>query len=260
MDFHLEGKTALITGASQGIGKAIAIAFAEQGVNLNLTARSRTNLELVRDQISCDSNVKVKIHPLDLTEEGACAMLADSVGKTDILINNAGAIPGGNLEHVDEIAWRRGWDLKVLGYINLSRLIYPRMRADGGGVIINNIGNAGEVFDSRYIAGTAGNASLIAFTRALGGRSLEDNIRVIGINPGPVDTERIYSLLKNRAKTELGDEKRYKELLERYPLGRPAHVREVTDLVVFLASFRAGYISGTTITIDGGISSRNSII
>lgn len=260
MDFKLKGKSALVTGASQGIGRATAIALAEQGVELHLTARSLDNLKYVRDQILNEYNVGVKIHPLDLTESGACNRLVDAVGRLDILINNAGAIPGGALTEVDEIAWRRGWELKVMGYINLSRLTYPKMKAKGGGVIINNIGNAGEVFDSRYIAGTSGNASLMAFTRALGGRSLDDNIRVVGINPGPVNTERIYALLRNRAKSQLGDEKRYAELLKRYPLGRPAHVREITDLIVFLVSYRAGYISGTVITVDGGISSRSSII
>lgn len=260
MEFELAGKNALITGASQGIGEAIAYALADQGVNLYLTARNETNLQTVKEKILANTDVRVEIHPIDLTEQGAIARLTDSIGEIEILINNAGAIPGGDLTHVDEIAWRRGWELKVMGYIDLCRTTYPKMKANGGGVIINNIGNAGEVFDARYIAGTSGNASLMAFTRALGGRSLDDNIRVIGINPGPVDTERIYTLLKNRAQTELGDKNRYKELLERYPLGRPAYLREVTDLIVFLASFRAGYISGTIITVDGGISSRSSII
>ncbi len=260
MDFKLTGKSALVTGASRGIGRATAIALAEQGVDLHLTARSADNLQSVRDQILNEGNVGVEIHPLDLTEIGACSKLVDAVGRVDILINNAGAIPAGDLTEVDEIAWRRGWELKVLGYINLCRLTYPIMKTEGGGVIINNIGNAGEVFDSRYIAGTSGNASLMAFTRALGGRSLDDKIRVVGINPGPVNTERIYALLRNRAKTQLGDEKRYAELLKHYPLGRPAHVREITDLIVFLVSYRAGYISGTVITVDGGISSRSSII
>lgn len=260
MDFKLRGKTALVTGASQGIGRATAIALAEQGVDLHLTARSVDNLQKVQGQILSEHNVGVEIHPLDLTENGACNKLVDAVSRLDILINNAGAIPGGDLTEVDEIAWRRGWELKVMGYINLSRLTYPNMKAEGGGVIVNNIGNAGEVFDSRYIAGTSANASLMAFTRALGGRSLDDNIRVIGINPGPVNTKRIYALLRKRAKTQLGDETRYTELLKRYPLGRPAHVREITDLIVFLVSYRASYISGTVITVDGGISSRSSII
>ena len=96
--------------------------------------------------------------------------------------------------------------------------------------------------------GTTGNAGLIAFTRAMGGRSLADGIRVVGINPGPVDTERIYRLLKVRARDLYGDEARFTELLKSYPLGRPAKVREVVDLMVFLASDRSGYTTGTVIT------------
>ncbi len=199
-------------------------------------------------------------HAVDLTEKGAAARLTDAVGDVDILVNNAGVIPGGDLFSIDAEAWRAGWELKVLGYIDMCRLYYPRMKAQGGGVIINNIGNAGERYDANYIAGTAGNASLMAFTRALGGPSLDDNIRVVGVNPGPVDTDRIYKLLKRRAADWLGDENRYKELEKRYPLGRPAHISEIVDQMVFLASDRAGYTTGTIITIDGGISSRSSII
>lgn len=98
------------------------------------------------------------------------------------------------------------------------------------------------------------------FTRCIGGQSLDDNIRVVGVNPGPVDTGRIYNMLRKRAKDLFGDELRYVELVKRYPLGRPAHVREVTDLILFLASDRASYVSGTIVTVDGGIASRRSII
>jgi NAD(P)-dependent dehydrogenase (short-subunit alcohol dehydrogenase family) len=134
------------------------------------------------------------------------------------------------------------------------------MKQRGQGVIINDIGNAGERYDPDYIAGTTGNAALMAFTRALGGKSLEDGIRVVGVNPGPVDTDRIYKLLKRRAVDWYGDEARWPELLERYPLRRPAKVREIADMMVFLASDRSAYTSGAIITIDGGISSRASII
>ena len=260
MDLNLKGQTALVTGASQGIGEAIAIALAEEGVNLHLTARNQENLNNVKRNILDEFDVQVATHSLDLTQSNACTNLGDLVGHANILINNAGSIPGGDISAVDENSWRQGWDLKVMGYVNLCRIFYARMKANGGGVIINNIGNAGEVFDPNYIAGTSGNASLMAFTRALGGRSLDDNIRVVGVNPGPVETERIYKLLKNRAKSELGDENRYRELMTRYPLGRPAHLQEITGLVLFLASHYSGYISGTIITVDGGIASRNSII
>lgn len=260
MDLGLTGKTVLITGASQGIGAGLAKAFADEGANLILTARNTQNLEAVQAAIEAGTSVALKLIPSDLTAAGACEALVEAAGDVDILVNNAGVIPSGSLWDVDEETWRKGWELKVYGYINLCRLYYPRMKAAGGGVIINNIGNGGEIFDPRYIAGTTGNASLMAFTRALGGHSLDDNIRVVGVNPGPVDTDRIYTMLRKRARDLLGDESRFGELQQRYPLGRPAHVREITDFIVFLASYRSGYTTGTVMTVDGGIASRRSII
>jgi NAD(P)-dependent dehydrogenase (short-subunit alcohol dehydrogenase family) len=260
MDLGLKGKSVLITGASQGIGEGLAKGFAAEGADLQLTARNAEKLARIKSDIEANFPVSVRTHPLDLTAAGACEALVERCGGVDILINNAGVIPGGSLFDIDAKAWRDGWQLKVFGYIDLTRLIYREMKARGGGVIINNIGNAGESYDVDYIAGTSGNASLMAFTRTLGGRSLDDNIRVLGINPGPVDTDRIYKLLKRRAKNQLGDESRYGELLQRYPLQRPAHVREVVDLFVFLASGRSSYTSGAIFTVDGGIASRGSIV
>ncbi|MGI6855393.1 SDR family oxidoreductase [Mesorhizobium sp. 1B3] len=260
MELGLQGKTVLITGASQGIGEGLARSFGEEGCHLHLAARSGDRLEAIKSEIVSSNGVEVTIHAMDLSLPGAAAKLAAEVGDIDVLVNNAGVIPSGNLWDVDEKKWRDGWELKVLGYINLTREIYPRMKARGGGVIINNIGNGGEVFDPDYVAGTTGNASLMAFTRAMGGHSLDDNIRVVGVNPGPVDTDRIYNMLKKRARHWLGDEGRYTELQERYPLKRPAHVHEIADLIVFLASYRSGYTSGTIFTVDGGIASRRSVI
>jgi len=260
MNLDLSGRTALITGASQGIGEGLAEAFAGEGVHLHLVARNQARLEQVKNTLLETHDSSVTIHALDLTENGACKHLAEVVGNVDILVNNAGSIPSGKLEEIDAKAWREGWELKVMTYIDLCRIFFARMKSAGSGVIINNIGNSGEVFDPKYIAGTSGNASLMAFTRALGGHSLDDNIRVVGINPGPVDTDRIYNMLRKRAAEVLGDEDRYEELLQRYPLNRPAHVYEVTSLIVFLASDLAGYTSGVVYTVDGGISSRDSII
>lgn len=261
MDLALSGKTVLITGASQGIGAGLARGFAAEGCHLALTARNAQRLEAIKEEIAgLSPGVTVSLHPLDLTLTGAAARLCEAVGPVDILVNNAGVIPSGSLFDIDDLRWREGWELKVYGYINLCRLYYPLMKAQGGGVILNNIGNGGEIADPRYIAGAMGNASLMAFTRALGGASLDDNIRVVGVNPGPVDTDRIYSMLRKRARDTLGDESRYKELEAQYPLGRPAKVHEVVDLFVFLASFRSAYTSGTIMTVDGGIASRRSII
>ncbi len=260
MDLRLTGKRALVTGASQGIGEGVARTLAAEGVHLHLTARSADRLEQIRREIADEHGVEVTVHALDITVPGVCEQLVREAGDVDILINNAGVIPSGTMFDIDEEKWRAGWELKVFGYINLCRLFYPLMKARGGGVIVNNIGNGGEVFDPRYIAGVTGNAALMAFSKALGGASLDDNIRVVGVNPGPVDTDRIYTMLKKRAATTLGDESRYMELAANYPLGRPAHLDEVVDTIVFLASERSGYTSGTIVTVDGGIASRRSII
>ena len=260
MDLNLKNKIALITGASKGIGAAIAETLAAEGVNLYLTARNKKQLEMLKIELQKKYSVEVKTIPLDLTEGDSQKLLFENCKDINILINNAGDIPSGSLFDIDEDSWRRGWELKVFGYINLCRGFYPIIKKNEGGVIINNIGNGGEIYDPLYIAGAAGNSSLMSFTKALGGNSLEDNIRVIGVNPGPVETERIYKILKNRSIKLYGDENHVQELLKSYPLGRPAHVREISDLIAFLVSEKSGYTSGTVFTVDGGISSRNSII
>ncbi|AUL13903.1 SDR family oxidoreductase [Bordetella bronchiseptica] len=259
MDMKIAGQRVLITGASQGIGAGLAQAFAAEGCHLALTARSADKLQALAQDLRGRHGVQVDVLPLDMTQPGAVDQVAAFAGDIDVLVNNAGAIPGGNLWDVDAPAWRQGWELKVFGYIDLARAIYPRMKARGHGVILNNIGNGGQNPDFNYIAGSTGNAALMAFTCALGGRSLEDGIRVIGVNPGPVATERIAKVLRSHAARLLGDEQRSDELLAGYPLGRTATVAEVADLFVYLASPRSAYTSGTIVTVDGGISSKRSV-
>jgi len=253
MDLHLRGKRVLITGASKGIGAAAAEAFAEEGCHLRLAARNKDALQALADGLRRNHQIDVAVHAVDLRQPDDLARLAAEAADIDILVNNAGDIPAGSLDKIDEATWRHAWDLKVFGFINLTRLVYARMKAQGHGVIINDIGAAGEKFDANYITGSAGNAALMAFTRALGGKSLADNIRVVGINPGPVGTDRHITLMKTRARHQLGDENRYRELQKGLPQGRPAHPREIADLMAFLASDRSGYTSGVIFTVDGGI-------
>jgi len=258
MDLELKGKSALVTGASKGIGLGVAEALAAEGVHLHLAARTEPLLQDARERLQAEHGVTVTIHPLDLSQSSAAKELAQVCGDVDVLVNNAGAIPGGDLEAVNEEIWRQAWDLKVFGYVNTTREFLRRMKARGHGVIVNVVGLAGERPNAGYIAGSAGNASLMAFTRALGAHSLDYGVRVVAVNPGPVETDRHVYLMKLRAKSELGDENRWRELAQKQPMGRAASVREVADLVTFLASPRASYMSGTVVTVDGGISGRGA--
>jgi hypothetical protein len=192
----------------------------------------------------------------DLSRRGVAEEIAAWAGELDILVNNAGAIPGGDLQRVDEETWRRAWDLKVFGYINLTRAVYAKMKARGKGVIVNILGNAGERLNPAYIAGSTANAGLMAFTRTLGGASHADGIRVLGINPGPVATDRLLSLYRQMAHTKLGDAERYQELFKEMSFGRPASADEVAWAVAFLASERSAYTSGCILSIDGGLAAR----
>jgi len=147
--------------------------------------------------------------------------------------------------------------VKVFGYINLTRLVYAGMKQRKRGVIVNIIGSAGEKLDAAYIAGSTGNAGLMAFTRALGGASHADGVRVVGINPGPTATDRLVTLYKQRAETLLGDATRYEELFTNMSFGRPGKPEEIAAAVVFLASERSAYTSGCILTIDGGLAARS---
>lgn len=196
MDLGLTGKTAVITGGSKGIGRAVAELLASEGVNLHLVSRTEAELTITADAIRQKSNVGVTIHPLDLSDSKNIDKLVEAVGDVDILINNAGAIPGGTLQEIEEERWREAWDLKVFGYINMIRAFYRVLKARGGGTIVNVIGMAGVRPDFNYIAGSAGNASLNSLTRAMGGMSMDDGIRVVACNPGPVQTDRLLTLLK----------------------------------------------------------------
>ncbi len=259
MKLDLSGRTALVTGASKGIGLAVARVLAEEGCHLHLAARNGEAMAAAKATFEADYGVKVTVHVADLSGTETMEQLARDVGEIDILINNAGDIPAGSIEIVDDVAWRKGFDLKVFGYITLARAFYRKMKGRDG-VIVNVIGNSGENWDASYIAGSTGNAALMSFTKALGGASLNDGIRVVGVNPGPVATDRMVKIMKRKAIDMLGDEARWEELFDKYPGKRPATSEEVADLCAFLASPRAGYITGTIVTIDGGIAARGSVI
>jgi NAD(P)-dependent dehydrogenase (short-subunit alcohol dehydrogenase family) len=256
MDLGLKGRSALVTGGSRGIGRAVAERLAEEGVNLHLAARGMEALQTAAAQIHASHGVSVAVHEVDLARRGAPEALGEACAGVDILVNNAGAIPTGGIAEVDAEAWRTGWDLKVYGAIDLTRRVYAAMKERRQGVIVNVIGLS-TARPARYMAGATANAALNAFTRALGGASMDDGIRVVGVNPGWIRTERMIGMLRAQAEKRFGDEERWVELLKGQPApGEPA---QVADMVAFLASERAAHVSGTVINVDGGASARGGI-
>ena len=256
MDLNLSGRSALITGGSRGIGLGVAQGLAAEGCHLHLTSRNAADLDAARSKILAAHRVNVTCHALDLSVSENAKKLAQACRDVDILVNNAGAIPQGTLTGLDEKAWRASWDLKVFGYINVARDIYAAMCERKRGVIVNVIGGAGERPTAGYIAGSMANAGLMAFSRALGADSPNHGVRVVGLNPSATATDRGVARWRNQAQKDLGDPERWRELTRGFPFGRPAEVKEVADVIVFLCSDRASYVSGTVISVDGGAAAR----
>lgn len=252
MDLGLAGKIALVTGGSKGIGKGVARGLHAEGCTVHLVSRSMENLEVAAADIAGPDRARVHLHARDLSDSASVPALLEAVGSVDILVNNAGAIPAGDLQAIDEARWREAWDLKVFGYINMTRAFLAPMLERGSGVIVNVTGLAADRTDANYVTGTTGNAGLNAFTRAVGGTSLRRGVRVLAVSPGPVATERLVNLMRTRAEAEFGDPERWQGYLANLPASRAASVEEVADVVVFMASERAGFVSGTVVTVDGG--------
>ena len=259
MDLELQNKSALITGANKGIGRAIAEVLAAEGGNLAMVARTEADLKKAADEIRDQSNVSIDTLAADLSKSEDQNLVSERFSTVDILINNAGSNPAGAIDQIDESTWREAWDLKVFGYINLCRTFYTKMKQRKNGVIVNVVGTGGEKLNANYILGASGNIALMGLTRALGGRAPDDGIRVVGVNPGLTATDRATFILRKWTEIKYGTAERMDDFLSEMdlPFGRMGTAKEVADTVAFLVSARASYISGTIISIDGGAVNRS---
>ena len=257
MDLQLTGKIAAVTGGSMGIGKAIARSLALEGCKVAICARNAQGLEAAARELADETGMEIVPIPADLTKpEDAEAFIGKTVehfGRLDILVNNAGSAPGGVLEHLSEDDWAVALQLKFMGYVRCTKHAVPHMRAQGGGRIVNLIGNDGLKHSYWEIAPGAANAAGQNFTMSLAGQYGKDNISFVAVNPGPVRTERWAGLVEAMARDmKISVEEADKLAPRSIPLGRIAETEEVANLVAYLASPLAHFVNGTMIEIDGG--------
>jgi 3-oxoacyl-[acyl-carrier protein] reductase len=256
MDLGLAGKTALVTGGSLGIGYAIAVDLAGEGVDVVITARNSDRLaEAARSIKGPGRCVGIagdfgSASEIDRVVEAASRAFDRPL---DILINNAGSTPMGRLNETADSTWLSSLNLKLMGYMRAARAVVPQMRAQHWGRIVNIIGRSAHQPRAIYMAGGAVNAALLNFTKALADEVALDNILVTGVNPGPIDTPRLDTLFAQLAAGDRAREKKARdELAASVSLNRLGTPTEISSLVTFLCSDRSSYITGTCIDIDGG--------
>ncbi len=250
MDLSLHGKRVLVTGGSKGIGLACGEAFLREGAIVTLVSRDAGRLDAAVQELRAHGKVSGMVADLSVAADRERVVAANA--DADILVNNAGAIPGGGLLDITMQRWREAWDLKVFGYIHMTQLMLGHMKERKAGVIVNIIGTAGRAPRYDYICGGTGNAALIAFTSAIGGQASTWGVRVFGINPALTRTDRVMTLSKARAKTALGDENRWEEMVKGLPYDRLIEPGEIGRTAAFLASPACGYVGGTVLDVDGG--------
>jgi len=257
MDLKLRGKKAAVTGGSAGIGKAIALCLAREGVDVAICARREEPLKEAAAEIAKATNGKIVPIVADLTKTADANAFIDgaveALGGIDILVNNAGSAAGGVLESLTDADWEAALQLKFFGYVRCTRAAVPHMKKAGGGRVVNLIGNDGVKPSYWEIAPGAANAAGQNLTMSLAGQYGADNISFVAVNPGPVRTERWDGLVRAMARDmKLSYDEANRLAPRSIPLGRIAECEEVASLVTYLASPLAHFVNGTMIEIDGG--------
>ncbi len=259
MDLDLDGKVALITGASRGLGAATARLFAAEGARLYLTAQNADRLEATAKEIRQASGAEVATAAQDLTEPDGADKLAaaalDDYGRIDILVNSAGAAQGGAFWEISDAVWEQSLALKFFATIRMIRAVLVTMRQQKYGRIVTIAGGAGRQPGPRSLPGSAANAGLLAVTSGLAQDIACEGICINAVNPGPTMTDRWTGILNGISDRTGRPVRELKAEIEQdIPTGRFSDPDEVARAVAFLASDAAANITGTSITCDGGMS------
>lgn len=252
MDLQLSGKVAIITGASRGIGRAIAETLAAEGMKLALVARSRALLDELAGALTTDCLAQA----VDLREPNAATQLVaaaiERFGQIDLLVNNAGATVRGDFLTLTDEQWADGWALKFFGAMRLCRAAWPYLR-DRQGAIINIAGLGGRTGSAEFAIGGAVNAALLNLTKVLADRGVAEGVRVNAINPGTIATDRLKTRIRNyAAEQKISEEDAARRMPQAVRVARFGEPEEIARAVAFLASPQAAYCQGAILDVDGG--------
>jgi NAD(P)-dependent dehydrogenase (short-subunit alcohol dehydrogenase family) len=255
MNLALAGKRCIVTGASRGIGAAVARELALERADIALLARDAGRLDALASELSGEG-VRAFAVPQDLSSAtGASAAMEAAIaglGGVDVLVNAAGASPFGTFDRIDDADWQASFDLKVMSYVRCSRAAVAAMRSGGGGRIINIVGMAGRYARASYVLGAL-NAALLHLTKSLAELVATDGITVVAVNPGLTATDRMHDAMATWAEEAGQDVEAYERgYAASIPVGRSATAVEVARIVTVLASDIAGYVTGSSVEIDGG--------
>jgi NAD(P)-dependent dehydrogenase (short-subunit alcohol dehydrogenase family) len=252
MDLHLSDKVAIVTGASRGIGRAIAQALASEGMRLTLVARSRDQLE----QLAGSLATRCLVQAVDLLRPdapaGVVAETISELGRIDLLVNNAGATKRGDFFELSDRDWDDGFGLKFFGAMRCCRAAWPHLRATRGS-IVNIAGIGGRTGTAEFTIGGSVNAAMLNLTKALADRGVRDGVRVNAINPGGIATDRLQARLRSFA-SERGVDlaEAEQEMAREFGIARFGEPAEIARMVTFLASPQAAYCHGAIVDVDGG--------
>jgi 3-oxoacyl-[acyl-carrier protein] reductase len=249
---QLFNQVAIVTGASRGIGRAIAKTLSTEGMRIVLVARSQPDLETVAASLPAESMVQA----VDLRKpESARQVIAETIrrfGRIDLLVNNAGATKRGDFLSLTDEEWKDGFDLKFFGAMRLSRAAWPYLQTVEGRVV-NIIGVGGRSGSAEFTIGGTVNAALMNLTKALADRGVRDGVRVNAVNPGSIVTERLQTRIRNYAKDKnIPVEEAARQLPGEMKIARFGDPDEIARAVAFLASPQASYIQGAILDVDGG--------
>jgi 3-oxoacyl-[acyl-carrier protein] reductase len=257
MNFGISGKSALVLAASKGLGRASALALAGEGVRVMIGSRDPVQLEKTAAELREETQADIRCLPVDVTDPAQCRAICDAAasafGRVDILVNNAGGPPFGSFEDFDDDTWRRALDLNLMSAIRCSRLVLPGMKAAGWGRIINIVSLSTKSVLAGSVLSTAARLGVIGMAKLLSEEVAPFQITVNNVASGIILTDRVRQMsLRPRLERGMTENAALEEIAAAIPAKRVGKPEELGALVAFLASGRAGYITGATIPVDGG--------